>query len=63
MLLVCGGDPQLLARVDQIGVLDLITIRLVDSRPLVRVPVETLGDLGKAVPGDDCIGLLRPGRA
>src|SRR5688572_13259984 len=50
-----------LTRVDQVGVLDGVPVRFIDRVPLVRIAELTLGDLGKAVAGDDRVGTAARG--
>src|SRR5262245_16719077 len=56
---VRGGNPELLARADEVGILDLIPVRLEDPAPLIGVAVHALGDLREAIACDDGVGLLR----
>ena len=52
-----GRNFQDLAGLDQIGIRNLVAIRIEDFVPAIRVPVELLGDLGERVALGDGVGL------
>src|SRR5690606_17765481 len=58
-----GRNSEYLARMDQVGIGDLVAVGFVDGLPLLRVPVLPLGDLREAVSRNHGIGALgRRGR-
>src|SRR4029450_12700562 len=54
---------QLLPRIDQIRIVDEISVCLVDRPPLVGIAILTFGDFRQAVAFDDDVRLFRPDRA
>src|SRR5688500_4051195 len=53
------GNREFLAGVDEIGVLDLVTVGFVDALPFARVTVDTLRDLAQRVAAFDRVHLTR----
>src|SRR5688500_19459597 len=53
------GNREFLAGVDEIGILDLVTVGFVDALPLARVTVDTLRDLAQRVAALDRVHLTR----
>src|SRR5262249_55871761 len=52
-------NAERLSRMDEIGVLDLVLVRLVDLAPLLGVAVHPLGDLRQTIALHHRVGLVR----